>query len=131
MLREVVFLFRMLSPRWVSAALRTITENSRNLEQIVIYVPYLPNTPSSTPQVPALPMRLAKEAAVTAYSELDRLLVKFHELYSITPRFVCTVSTIEGVKGLLPELTKLNALKWSVRAPRPWVSRRRQPGPHN
>jgi hypothetical protein len=109
MLRSVEFSFQMQSPKWVSAALQTISRDNHNFKRITIEVDHLPNDPTSSH--PEYSIHSAREAAVKAYLELDQLLVEFHRLRSITPRIVSSSSLERNMMSLLPNLAGLGAVR--------------------
>jgi len=93
---------------WITVALKTITPEHRDLQQVMIYVPYH-----------LMPVRVCAdvrqffgEAACQQWLDLDCLLVQFWESRSIRPRMIRTTSAGEGrdMRGciglLTPEATR-------------------------
>ena len=111
-LRLVEFSFVMLSPKWVSVALQTITKDNKNLKWITIDATYLPTNSDDFP-VPSFHRNsgtAVRDAAIAAYSELDHL-VEFHDSRPITPLILCPMSFHAVMKKLLPDLVRLEAGK--------------------
>ena len=105
-LRGLDFRPESQSAEWITAALRTITPEHRELRQISIHMPYY---------LTHLGMGVGEfvgEATCREWSDLDRLLVQFWESRSIRPKVGCVrleqiqQSTEDCIGCLLPEMTK-------------------------
>lgn len=106
------FSFR-LNPKWVLAALRTVTRDNRNLRWFSFELSsQLPHTPDSSPYGPTDPKRAAEEAIVKDYFELDRHLLELNELSPISVVVVSPVTRGRlGMKDLLPGLVELGVAR--------------------
>jgi hypothetical protein len=93
---------------WVIMMLETITPKHRDLRRITIHIPY----PSSYSGDFSLIVRVEGAKPGMRWSDLDHLLVRLLESYSIHPKVVCPRSKniTRGVKDwtryLLPETTE-------------------------
>jgi len=106
-LRDLVFRPGWETIEWITEAIRTITPEHRDLQQITVYVPYslsISNHDTNTPQT--------LQATSMQWSDLDHLLVQLWESRSIRPRVGCSWSRGEGehtddcIAYLFPEITK-------------------------
>jgi len=80
-LRDLVFRPGSQMIEWITEALRTITSEHRDLQQITIYVPRSLSTPSYDNST-GLSLRVISRR----WPDLDHLLVQLWESHSIRPR---------------------------------------------
>jgi len=87
---------------WITTALRTITHEHRDFEQVSI----------SVPSIGADIRQVIGEAACRQWLDLDHLLVKFWESHSIHPAVKCRTPIGEGqdmmgcIGLLMPEVVR-------------------------
>ena len=96
------------SVQFVITALQTISSEHRDLRQIAIHIPY--DSPITGADV-----NIRQAIGETDYGQwlnLDRLLVRLWETYSIRPEVAVPTERVEGTEGmrdcvghLLPEIT--------------------------
>ena len=106
-LKDLTFRIDSSHTKWVTRALRTITANHRDLQQISISPAYY----STIVMFGANPRQDIGEQMLGQWLELDRLLRQIWESYSIPPKILCYAlsckeeATRMFVGRLLPETT--------------------------
>lgn len=110
-LKEVAF---ELDPKWVAMTLRTVTQNHRDLREIILDLSWILCEAGFARTRVAIPDKFLRVVGATVcaeWLEVDRLLVQLSESHWIRPKVLFNVpSYMEGagarrcVESLLPEL---------------------------
>jgi hypothetical protein len=108
-LKDVVFRLNWWSVQWIITALRTISPEHRDLQQITIWLSYYLTYFGFGGNV----RRAVGEVNYGQWLDLDCLLVGLWESYSIRPKAAVSTDQAEGIEGardcvghLLLEMTK-------------------------
>ena len=108
-LKDIIFWINSLGPEWVTAALRTVTPNHRDLRQISISEAHLSIL---TGYYYDTEVQLVEEQALGQWLELDRVLAQLRESHSVSLKVVCPAllekeKSVRDLMGrLLPEATR-------------------------
>ena len=111
-LKDVAFVSN-LDPKWIASALRTVTADDRDLQQVSVYTTdglrNMDNDPSN------------QETARAEWLELDSVFIKIWESHSVRPKVRYYLpSSMDGemarrsMEGLFPETTKRRVVDFSV-----------------
>ena len=105
-LKDMIFRIDSSGPAWVTAALRTITPEHRDLRRILIFEAHLSTFVGFGATVPVV-----GEQTLGEWLELDRVLAQLWEAYSTPPKIMCRAPLWREIPArdlmgrLLPEAT--------------------------
>lgn len=105
-LKEVTFRCGTTHIMWIISALRTITSEHEDLQQISIHIPYYPSYIAD----PANIRGIVGEEVYRQWMDLDHLVVQFWESRTIRPKIMHLAAEkglmVACIGVLLPEITK-------------------------